>query len=355
MSKFSKIFFSLPIIRLIFSGTLNKIGFGVAIFLSILLSFSIKAEGNRPFISAYLLNNNVSEFPVYLSQNRAFVEGLPYESFENTIASVSSPSTITPSLMAVVTSGSNTGSSVIRDYVVKEGDTLSSIAQKFGISVETIKNTNKIGDKIYPGQKLIILPVDGLIHEVKEGDTVFELAKLYQAKVEDIIAFNDLSPDGKIYIGDNLIIPYGKMPSYEFIAPEKVVKIANGYFICPISKPCTITQGLHWYNAVDISHGRCGEPVFAAAGGIVIKAKTTQSRSPEVFGGMGNHVRILHPNGITTTYGHLQSVLVYEGQKVSQGQIIGLMGGVPGTPGAGTTTGCHVHFAVGGASNPFAK
>jgi murein DD-endopeptidase MepM/ murein hydrolase activator NlpD len=243
----------------------------------------------------------------------------------------------------------------IQEYLVKEGDTLSSIAQKFGISLETLlwaNNLNKNSNP-KPGTKLIILPVDGVLHQVKSGDTLSEIAKKYQAKIEDIIAFNELEGENDIYIGDFLIIPGGKMPP-----PPKPVKnksysppslltpstpLANGYFICPVAGGCRITQGLHFYNAVDFSNGRCGEPILAVAGGRVLKAKYGWN------GGAGNVVTILHPNGVVTMYAHLQSILVSAGDEVSQGQIIGTMGAT------GRATGCHLHFGVFGAKNSFVK
>ncbi len=54
-------------------------------------------------------------------------------------------------------------------------------------------------------------------------------------------------------------------------------------------------------------------------------------------------------------YGHIQTSLVNPGSQVYQGQVIALLGGAPGTPGAGSSTGCHVHFGVSGARNPFAR
>jgi len=115
-----------------------------------------------------------------------------------------------------------------------------------------------------------------------------------------------------------------------------------------------VTQGLHWYNAIDFSHGQCGEPVYAAASGRVQKVKLTTSTSRWAFGGAGNHITVLHPNGVVTFYGHLLSAIVTPGDEVSKGQIIGYMGGGKGMAGAGLSTGCHVHFGVVGAKNPFA-
>jgi murein DD-endopeptidase MepM/ murein hydrolase activator NlpD len=102
---------------------------------------------------------------------------------------------------------------------------------------------------------------------------------------------------------------------------------------------------LHWYNAIDFSNGQCGEPVFAAAAGAVQRTGT------DPVG--GNYIRILHPNNVVTYYGHLSSVAVEAGIAVYQGQIIGYIGCTGKTIPAGNA-GCHLHFDVRFASNPFA-
>ncbi len=234
----------------------------------------------------------------------------------------------------------------IQEYIVQEGDTLTSIAQKFGISLETLlwANDLKSTSIIKPGQKLIILPVSGILHIVREGETLSEIAQLYQAEIGEIVEFNELRDEGKIYVGDLLIIPGGKKPKQ--IKKYVQVPLSKSYFICPIPAPCRITQGLHWYNAVDFSNGKCGEPVFAAAGGEVQRTGYTRLG--------GYYVRIRHSNGVITYYGHLGKILVRPGQRVYQGQIIGTVGysglTVPRGP-----AGCHLHFDVRFAENPFAK
>lgn len=237
----------------------------------------------------------------------------------------------------------------IIEYTIKEGDSLSSIASLNGISLQTLLWANDLSNSsvIRPGQKLIILPVSGVIHMVKTGDTLSQIAETYGGKVEEIIAFNELSEEGEIFMGDLLIIPNGKMPERPPVV--KQAPLASSYFICPISSPCRITQGLHWYNAIDFGHAgnSCGQPVFAAAGGKVLKTKFGYNR------GAGNYIHIEHPNGVVTHYGHLQSILVVPGQNVSQGQLIGLIGHTGYTIPAGAQ-GCHLHFEVRGARNPFA-
>ena len=100
-------------------------------------------------------------------------------------------------------------------YIVQEDDTPSSIAASFGITTYTLLWANNLKETsiIQPGDELTILPVTGVLHRVKSGDTIGAIAKYYQANEEDIIAFNVLLADGSIQIGDKLIIPDGYMPA----------------------------------------------------------------------------------------------------------------------------------------------
>lgn len=233
----------------------------------------------------------------------------------------------------------------IEEYIVQAGDTLSSISQKFGISLETLlwANDLNVNSVIQPGQKLVILPVSGVLHIVREADTLSEIAQIYKADLEDIVDFNEFSDAGEIYVGDLLIIPGGRKPKVSLSYTQ--VPLPGSYFICPIPAPCRITQGLHWFNAIDFGNGKCGEPVFAAAGGKV--QRTGYGRIS------GYYVRILHPNGVITFYGHLSKIAARVGQKVYQGQIIGYVGYSGVTVPRGPA-GCHLHFDVRFAKNPFA-
>jgi len=279
---------------------------------------------------------------------------------KNSLISFAPPMTINPQALGALVGGYETEDikKIIVEYEAEEGDSLWSIAAEFDITLDTLLWANNLTKSsiIKIGQKLIIPPVSGVIHHVKSGDTVSEIAQKYKAKAEELISFNNLSGEADIFVGDILIIPGGVMPpppSVEYVSTW--VPIAASFFICPISPPCRITQGLHWYNAIDFSHGSCGEPIFAAAAGEVLKVKLTDSTSRSALGGAGNHLTILHPNGVVTMYGHIATSFVSPGEQVSQGQIIALMGGQPGTPGAGKSTGCHLHFGVTGARNPFAR
>jgi len=269
----------------------------------------------------------------------------------NSISGFTIPLVVSPSVLGSLIGDNelSRGNEII-EYDVQKGDTPKNIAEQFGISLNTLlwANNLKSGASVKEGQTLIILPVSGVLHYAKSGETITGLAKKYKANETEIAIFNELSDDSDITIGDILVIPGGTMPFVASPAPAYAdVPTVSNYFICPIAAPCHRTQGLHFYNAVDLSHGIGGEPVYAAAGGEVVKVSSGWNA------GAGNTIKILHPNGTATSYGHLQNFAVQQGQTVSQGQIIGFMGGKPGTPGSGKSTGYHVHFAVYGAKNPF--
>jgi len=100
----------------------------------------------------------------------------------------------------------------IKTYVVQKGDTIASIAQKFGISTNSILWSNNItGNTITPGVKLLIPPISGIVYTVKAGDTPASLATKFQANENLIIAYNDAEIKG-IYPGERIIIPNGTEP-----------------------------------------------------------------------------------------------------------------------------------------------
>lgn len=235
-------------------------------------------------------------------------------------------------------------------YVVREGDNLSQIASMFNVSVNTIIWANDIGrgSKITPGQTLIILPISGLKYEVRKGDTVKSIAQKLNSDADEIIQFNDLPSNGQLAEGQTIIVPNGEIAPSPSIRPgskSSPVRGANGpsyagYYLRPIAEGRK-SQGLHGYNGVDLADS-CGTPVMASASGDVII-----SRENGWNGGYGNYVVISHSNGTQTLYSHLLSNIVSAGWHVVQGQVIGYIGST------GKSTGCHVHFEVRGAKNPF--
>ena len=241
--------------------------------------------------------------------------------------------------------------STISIYVVREGDTLSTIAGMFDVSVNTIiwANDLKRGAPIQVGQTLTILPVTGLRYTVKKGDTLVSIAKDLHADADEIVHYNGIDPT-TLAVGDQIIIPNGEVA----VTAESVAKktapsgSANssggaqyvGYYLRPVNG--IKTQGIHGYNGVDIA-ASIGTPFVASASGEVIVAKASGWN-----GGYGEYVVIRHDNGTQTLYAHASNVIVGIGQRVVQGQVIGYVGTT------GRSTGPHLHFEIrGGPRNPF--
>lgn len=256
---------------------------------------------------------------------------------ESSLQVYTSPSVTSQTLGAVVAGGYDYQSQIF-NYVVQSGDTVSGLAERFGISADTISWANDLNRNhtLKEGDSLIILPVSGALHLVGKNETLSHIARAYKVSEAAILSFNQISDANEIYIGDVLIIPGGKQLTTPQISTQSTV--ASSYFIRPTSG--RITQGLHHYNAIDIAN-QCGTPIYAAAAGTVQRAGYISIG--------GNRVQILHPNGVVTYYGHLSEIWVKAGQSVAQGQQIGRMGTT------GRSTGCHLHFDVRGATNPLAR
>ena len=230
----------------------------------------------------------------------------------------------------------------IIEYKVQSGDTVSSIADKFGISADTIRWQNSLTkDTVKVGQSLEILPVTGISHKVKKGDTVYSIAKLYDTSPQAVVdfPFNAFSNDEtfELAIGQTIIVPDGVMPKAQVptrirqITPNAGTVVASGSFVWPTSG--TITQRFVWYHpGLDIANSG-GPDILAADSGTIIAAGWDPS-------GYGNKVIIDHGNGYRTLYGHMQTIYVVVGQTVSRGNRIGRMGST------GRSTGPHLHFEV---------
>lgn len=235
-------------------------------------------------------------------------------------------------------------------YVVREGDSFASIGKMFDVSVNTILWANNLakGAKLSVGQTLVILPVSGVKHTVKKGDTIASIAKKYKADPDEIRSYNGIDSES-LAIDSVVIVPDGEIPAPKIATRPATSKLRgaggpsfDGYYAAPLAG-YRKTQGLHGYNGVDLVafQGR-GAPVTAAADGTVIIA-----RQGGYNGGYGSYVVIQHANGTQTLYGHLQNVFVSTGQVVTQGQLVGTMGN------SGRSSGPHLHFEIRGAKNPF--
>jgi len=232
-------------------------------------------------------------------------------------------------------------------YVVREGDTLSQIAEMFNVTVNTVKWSNNLtSNTLKVGDTLIILPVSGVRHTVAKGDTVASIAKKYKGDADEIMAYNNLQKGSSLAVGSVVIVPDGEVtaPSYSSGSSSgsfsSGLKEYSGYYLRPITGGKK-TQGIHGYNGVDLA-APIGTPILASADGEVIISKTGGWN-----GGYGNYIVVRHPNGTQTLYAHTSKNNVSAGDSVKQGDIIGAVGN------SGKSTGPHVHFEIRGAKNPF--
>jgi murein DD-endopeptidase MepM/ murein hydrolase activator NlpD len=245
--------------------------------------------------------------------------------------------------------------SEVRTYAVQPGDTISTIAEKFGVSVDTIRWENNLESvkAIKVGQKLRILPVSGVLHKVTRGETIYSIAKKYQVDAQAIVnwPYNSFANDETfgLAVGQELTVPDGikpkeipSVPRFYAQAPGGGAITATGQFVWPTGGK--ITQNPSWYHmALDIANKDAPAIVAADSGKVTVSGWV----SPVAY---GNHVIIDHGNGYVTLYGHMSQVYVSTGQSVSKGMTIGKMGST------GRSTGTHLHFEIrlkGVLQNPF--
>lgn len=267
------------------------------------------------------------------------------QGLEKTPSPNSQPQSIAVDTNVFQTQVSSKLRSSIITYTVGKGDTISSIAQKFGISEDTIRWANNLSsDNLTVGDSLKILPVTGVAYKVQSGDTVYSIAKKLASDAQKIVdfPFNDFAnPETfSLVVGEILIVPDGVQPSAQatYTAPIYVQVPAyagqqSSGFIWPIHG--IITQYFTLYHTgVDIA-GPIGTPIYAAKAGTVTQASCGWNY------GYGCHVMLDNGGGFSTMYAHMvQQPSVSAGQTVSQGQLIGFRGST------GRSTGPHTHFEI---------
>lgn len=236
-------------------------------------------------------------------------------------------------------------------YTVQGGDTISTIAEQFGVSSRTILWANNLSDSdfIKPGQSLKIPPVSGYLYTVKSGDTLAGISQKYKGNDQQILEANGIPLADALQAGDEIIIPGGEPP-----APPTPAAPSRGFFQQvfvrdgnpPASAPPSNTRWLwptpnhrinqyyrgRFHTGIDIE-GTYSSPIYAAAGGTVEFASSNRS-------GYGLHVIINHGNGFRTLYAHASKIFVRPGERVSQGQTIAMVGST------GRSTGTHLHFEI---------
>lgn len=317
--------------------------------------FSLRALPSNGFLGANLSDDGTRMSALFSEQNASvFNAG---ESLQRAAVPFTVPNA-QPEPMATTAEGAPAGGApqgVIQKYIVQSGDTVLGIAERFDLRPETIQWANSTleinPDLIRPGDELNILPVNGVLHTIRAGDTLSTIADRYSVAIDDIIGYSGNGLDGvasSLIVGQELIIPDGTKPqaqaqavAYTAGQTPSNAQVGSGNFVWPSSGP--INQR-YWsgHPAIDVG-GWTGSPVRSADGGYVAVARGGWN------GGYGNHVIIDHGNGFVTLYAHLNSIFVTPGESVSRGQQVGSVGNT------GNSSGPHLHFEIryqGVARNP---
>lgn len=232
----------------------------------------------------------------------------------------------------------------VTNYVVKEGDSLWSIANAFDLDVNTLFGSNKISETniLKVGTAIRVPNQDGIFVKAAANQTVAKLAKEYSIFPEAILSANEMTPDSVLAKGAEIFLPGAKVTAdpAKLKAGTKNSPTAPRTYGWPVVGKISssygwrrdpVRGGRDFHTGLDI-RAPYGRSVVAAASGTVVYAGW--------MGGYGKTVVISHPGNSTTLYGHNSKLLVSKGQKVQRGARIAQVGST------GRSTGNHVHFEV---------
>jgi murein DD-endopeptidase MepM/ murein hydrolase activator NlpD len=239
---------------------------------------------------------------------------------------------------------------MLQHYEVKNGDTLTGISSRFGVSMMTVWWANKLEskDSLKVGQDLIIPPVNGLIVTVKTGDTLQSLARENKITSDEIVEVNELD-DTNLIVGQVLVLPGAKgapMPTPK-PTPAPAAPVGGG---CGTCGGTVKYQGGAWawpvigggnYISQYFTSGHLGVDIAADYGSTVVSPLAGHV----IFAGWksnggGYQAWISHGNGIYTSLNHMSAVTASTGQDVSRGQRVGRVGM------SGWASGPHLHIEV---------
>ena len=188
----------------------------------------------------------------------------------------------------------------IRTYVTVDGDTVSSLATKFGITSNTIRWSNGLySDTLSTGTSLLIPPRNGVIYKVVSGDTVASIASKFSADQSQVIAFNNLEIKSLVP-GQTIFVPDGTVP----VVTNNVSYSAYGFL--PVYGDNGYTYGYcTWYVASQISIPRNWGNAntwayYARLSGWTVSSVPVPGSIFQTTAGYAGHVGIVeavYPNG----------------------------------------------------------
>lgn len=221
-------------------------------------------------------------------------------------------------------------------YQVGAGDTLAALADRFGITLDTIISFNDIKRErdLKPGRELIMPNRSGIRYVVRRGDNLSRIAMRHGVSLAALLDINEVESSSTITPGQSLLIPdvglsenaRNRVLGQLFVRPARG-RIASGYGYR--NDPLTGLRKFH--NGIDIANQR-GTPVVAAMSGTVVKAGYN--------GNYGRYLILRHAEGFQTLYAHLDKALATVGDRIRQGQQLGEMGNT------GYSSQDHLHFSI---------
>lgn len=356
------------------------------------LLYSLVTDGRESLVEETVRPELMQKDTHYLGA--ATIEAVPDIDFDYDLGEEMPPDLAVPGTIALLPGAEDPGEpgqapvrttrTTVETYTVQSGDTISTIAQKFGVNIGTVLWANGLTERslIRPGSTLKILPVSGVLHTVKKNETLGKIALTYDADQEDILNSNRLADASSLRIGDELIIPGGTPPAsaptptrspvatrpdvpiariankatdiYQELTGQADSRTKPADVVEDVEKPKAkllwptrqriINQYYGWkHTGVDIE-GDYVDPIYASEDGTVETAGWNS-------GGYGLQIVINHGNGIKTRYAHASKMYVKVGDTVKRGETIAMVGTT------GRSTGTHLHYEVyvnGKRVNPLA-
>ena len=225
------------------------------------------------------------------------------------------------------------------------GETLSTVASAYGVSVEAMVGANpdiSSLDRLPLGIELLVPPALGMVVTLRPGESILDVIDAYELEPGELARVNQLRSPFDIVPGMLLFLP-GVRPVEAMARLERVREEENRY-VWPLHGRLTSYFGPRnlgmgtssFHRGVDIA-APWGTPVVASRSGTVTFAGWSSQ-------GYGNLVKVRHAGGDETWYGHFSSIGVSVGQYVKQNQIVGYVGST------GISTGPHLHFELYTAS-----
>ncbi len=225
-------------------------------------------------------------------------------------------------------------------YRIKKGDMIGVIAEKYGISQDTLISVNKIRATrtIQIGQNIKIPSLDGILYTVKkDGETPETIAEKYEVSADEVANVNKIAVNASLDAGQSVFVPGAEL---DWITRQEI----NGdLFRKPIRSYYRITSYFGWrgspftgrrqfHGGIDMACPT-GTPIYAAMEGVI-----SYRGYSNVY---GNYVIVTHHSGYKTLYGHMSRFSkLTVGNRVTTGSVIGYVGST------GQSTGSHCHFTV---------